>query len=92
MSLQLLLAALDKLPDVVARLTTIRAAADELAEIDYAGAGALTGELDLALEALDGAPGALLYLVGLKHAGGNDARFDLWDAGVAARMNLGELS
>lgn len=92
MSLIGLLQTLDELPDVVARLTTIRAAAQELDdEIDYAGASTLVDEIDNALEALDGAPGALLYLAGLKHAGGDAARFERWDAGLAGRINLGEV-
>jgi len=91
MSLTNLLATFDELPDVVARLAAIRAAAHDLADIDYAGADVLAYELDNALEALDGAPGALLYLAGLKHAGGDAARFERWDAGVAGRINLREL-
>jgi hypothetical protein len=91
MTMQADLATLDELPAVVARLVAIRAAANNLAVIDYAGADVLWQELDLALEGLtDGVPNALLYLAGLKHAGGNLAAFDRWDAGVAGRINLGE--
>jgi surfactin synthase thioesterase subunit len=35
--------------------------------------------------------GALLYLAGVTHAGGDAARFKRWDAGVAGRINLREL-
>ncbi len=86
------LATLNALPAVVARLYTISEAVEELAEIDYPGADTLAYELDLALEALDGAPGALLYLVGLRHAAGDAARFERWDAGIAGRMNMGDLT
>jgi hypothetical protein len=51
----------------------------------------LACELDNAPEALDGAPGALPYLGEIKHAGGDAARFERWDAGVAARMRVGDL-
>jgi hypothetical protein len=91
MTLQDSLAILDRLPGVVAELHAISAAADELTEIEYAGAGAVANEIEEALECLDGAPGALLYLAGLKHAGGDVARFEKWDAGLAGRMNLREL-
>jgi len=90
-TLQADLATLDELHTVVTRLAAIRAAAMALDEIDYAGADALVDELDNALEALDGAPGALLYLAGLRHACGDAAAFERWDAGVAGRMNVGEL-
>src|SRR5690348_8730115 len=50
MSLTSLLATLDGLPDVVARLSAIRAATMALDEIDYAGADVLGDELDTALE------------------------------------------
>ncbi len=36
--------------------------------------------------------GALLYLAGLRHSAGDVARFERWDAGVAARMRVGEFS
>ncbi len=91
MALKAQLATLDELPDIVARLAAIRAAAEELDEIGYAGADVLGDELDNALECLDGAPGALLYLAGLKHARGDSAQFDKWDAGLAGRINLREL-
>jgi hypothetical protein len=91
-TLQANLSTLDKLPAIVARLSAIYAAADELAEIEYPGAGVLAYELENALEALDGAPGALLYLAGIRHAGGDAERFERWDVGVAARMNLGDLT
>jgi hypothetical protein len=70
MPLNALLTTLAALPAVVTRLHAIRAAAQEFDEIDYAGADILLSELDNALEALDGAPGALLYLAGVTHAGG----------------------
>jgi hypothetical protein len=91
MTLKAHLATLDQLPAVVARLTAIGVAAKALADVHYAGADALTYELNLALESLDGTPGALLYLAGLNHAGGDAARFERWDAGVAARMRVGDL-
>jgi hypothetical protein len=91
MTLTVLLKTLDDLPAVVARLTAIRAATRKLDEIDYAGADILTSEIDNALEALDGAPGALLHLAGLKHSGGDAARFERWDEGVAGRMRVGDL-
>lgn len=91
MTLQADLATLDELPAIVARLHAIRAAAMALDEIDYAGGDVLVGEIDNALEALDGAPGALLYLAGIKHAAGDKARFDAWEAGLAGRINLREL-
>jgi len=85
------LATLDRLPALVAELHAIRAAAMELDEIDYAGADVLGDELDTALEALDGAPGATIYLAGLQHCAGDAARFERWDAGLAGRLNLWEL-
>jgi hypothetical protein len=85
-----LLSTLDELPDVVARLADIRDAAAELSEVHYAGACVLAQELDNALEALDGAPGALLYLAGVRHARGDHAAFERWDAGLAGRIRLGE--
>jgi hypothetical protein len=91
MSLQANLSTLNELPSVVARLIAISAAADDLAEIGYAGADVLGYELENALVCLDGAPGALLYLAGLQHSAGDAARFEKWDAGVAGRINVGEL-
>ena len=91
MTLKAHISTLETLPDVVARLTAIRNAADELAEIEYAGADVLVSERDTALEALDGVPGALRYHSGLRHAKGDAAAFERWDGGVAARMRVGDL-
>src|SRR5690348_927827 len=91
MTLQTDLATLEELPAVVARLRAISDAVERLADIEYAGAGTLGCELDEALECLDGSPGALLYLAGLKHARGDEATFERWDSGVAGRINFGDV-
>ena len=82
---------LDRLPALVNEFRAVQRAATCLAEADYAGADMLAQELDLALEALDGAPGALLYLAGVVHACGDAAAFERWDSGLAGRINLRDL-
>jgi hypothetical protein len=82
---------LDRLPALVDGLRAVLSAADALAESAYPGADAVAAELDVALEALDGAPGAMLFLAGLIHARGDAAAYGRWDAGIAARIAVGEL-
>ena len=91
MNLQTDLATLDRLPKLVTDLEAIREATRSLQEIEYAGADALANDLDNALEALASPLSASLYLVGLRLAKGDRVAYDRWDAGIAGRVNLGEL-